>query len=98
MNDSTTLNVPHDVSATPLPSLVERSARLGPYQAGDLIAPDGSSVDRRLFVDPELYELEQEKIFAKCWLYLGHESALPSNGSFFTTTMGEDSVIVVRDK
>ena len=83
---------------TPLPPLVSASARIASFSAGDLMAPDGSAVDRRLFVDEGVYRVEQERIFAKCWLYLGHESALPEKQSFFTTTMGEDPVIVVRDK
>lgn len=83
---------------TPLPPLVPHDARLGAHTAGELIAPDGSAVDRRLFVDESVYRLEQERIFARCWLYLGHETELPEKGSFLTTTMGEDPVIVVRDK
>ena len=83
---------------TPLPPLVSATARIASFCGGDLMAEDGSAVDRRLFVDESIYRLEQERIFAKCWLYLGHESALPEKQSFLTTTMGEDPVIVVRDK
>jgi 3-phenylpropionate/trans-cinnamate dioxygenase alpha subunit len=83
---------------TPMPPLVRQDAQIGSVALSQLISPDGSSVSRRLFVDEALYRLEQERIFARCWLYLGHESALAENGSFFTTTMGEDPVIVVRDK
>lgn len=86
------------VSNTPKPSLIRPDASLGGYRAGELFAADGSAVDRRLFLDPDIYRLEQERIFTRCWLYLGHESELPGNNSFFTTTMGEDPVIVVRDK
>ena len=83
---------------TPLPPLVREGSTIGGAPAADLIARDGSGVDRRLFVDDAVYRLEQARIFAKCWLYLGHESALAETGAFFTTTMGEDPVIVVRDK
>lgn len=80
------------------PPLVDPAGRIGAFRAGDLIAADGSAVDRRLFVDEEIYRLEQQKIFAKCWLYVGHESDLPNKGSFLSTTMGEDPVFVVRDR
>src|ERR1700744_5002303 len=80
------------------PAVVAPDARIGSYRAGDLLCADASAVDRRLFVDEELYRLEQERIFARCWLFVGHESQLESTGSFLTTTMGEDPVLIVRDR
>ncbi len=98
MSDANILNAHPSLGDTPLPPLIDAGATMGAYRAGDLLAPDGAYVDRRLFVDEGLYRLEQERIFARCWLYLTHESALPEKGSFVTTTMGEDPVIVVRDQ
>ncbi len=54
-------------------------------------------VSRRAFEDDELYKAEQRAVFGKSWLFLGHESQVPKPRDFFTTTMGEESVIVVRD-
>ncbi len=42
-----------------------------------LVAPEGSLINRRIFADNEIYELERERLFARCWLYLGHESEVP---------------------
>ncbi len=94
MNDPRSPAASQDMIPPPLTA----DARIGPYAAHDLMAPDGSAVDRRLFVDEAIYRAELEHIFARCWLYLGHESALPQPGAFLTTTMGEDAVILVRDR
>jgi phenylpropionate dioxygenase-like ring-hydroxylating dioxygenase large terminal subunit len=67
-----------------------------PRSLADLVAPDGSSVDRRVFADQEVYAAELERIFARSWLYLAHESQLAAAGDFLTTTMGETPVIVAR--
>lgn len=56
---------------------------------------DGT-MDARIYSDPEIYNLEMEKIFARSWLFLGHEGQFPKFGDYLVTTMAEDSVIVSR--
>ena len=62
----------------------------------ELVKPEEGQVSRLIFTDPEIYQLELERIFARCWLYLAHETEIPHRGDFVTRTMGEDPVIVVR--
>ena len=52
----------------------------------------------RLFSDPEIYELEQERVFkGPVWHYLCLEIDLPNPGDFKTTSIGELPVVVTRD-
>jgi 3-phenylpropionate/trans-cinnamate dioxygenase subunit alpha len=64
----------------------------------DYVAPDGSWIKPEIFSDPALYQLEKQRVFGRSWLLLGHESQLPRPGSFIRTFMGEESVLVTRDR
>lgn len=66
-------------------------------KAKDLVDWQAGTIDRRIFWDPEIYERELERVFARAWLFVAHESQVEAPGSFVTTYMAQDSVIVTRD-
>lgn len=64
--------------------------------APSLIDQTEGTQEKSIFSDEETYQRELEQIFGRCWLFLAHESQIPNPGDFFSSYMGEDSVIVVR--
>ena len=55
-------------------------------------------ISRDIFVSDELYAQEQERVFARSWLFVGHESQVPKPNDFFVSRMGEEEVILTRDR
>ena len=55
------------------------------------------TISRDIFVSPEFYQEELEKLFTRTWLFVGHESQIPNPGDFFVSRMGGESVILSRD-
>ena len=55
-------------------------------------------ISREIFVNDDIYQQEQEQVFARSWLLVGHESQVPKPGDYFVSCMGEESVILCRDR
>lgn len=55
-------------------------------------------ISREIFVNEDIYQQERERVFGRAWLYIGHESQVKSPGDFVLSRMGEESVIMTRDR
>ena len=56
------------------------------------------SVNRKVFVSPEILEDESRAIFDKCWIYVGHASELKNPGDFRTRSIAGRPIIFCRDR
>jgi nitrite reductase/ring-hydroxylating ferredoxin subunit len=83
-------------------TLVEQSPILADVVLSDgtllssLIDHDRHEVALRMLSDPEIYQIELNRLFARTWIPVGHESEIPNEGDFMLRRIGEDPVIVVR--
>ena len=64
-------------------------------EIANLVQP--TRVHRNVYTDPEIFDLEMERIWAKTWIYIGHESQVAEKGSYITLNYGKVPVVMVRD-
>jgi p-cumate 2,3-dioxygenase alpha subunit len=55
-------------------------------------------VHRSAMTSPEVLELEWERLFARCWLYVAHDSELPEAGDYRRRTVAGRPLFVVRGR
>jgi benzoate/toluate 1,2-dioxygenase subunit alpha len=60
------------------------------------VQDENGRVHRRVYTDPDVFELELERIFGRAWLFVGHESQVPQPGDYFATELGRQPVIMTR--
>ncbi len=52
----------------------------------------------RYYYEPEIFELEKDRIFHRTWQYVCHVSQLAQPGSYSVRDVGDQSVMVIRDR
>jgi phenylpropionate dioxygenase-like ring-hydroxylating dioxygenase large terminal subunit len=65
-----------------------------PAAVSALVQPD--RVHRDLYIDEEIFALEQEHFFANTWNYVGHDSQVPKPGDYLRAEIAGQPLIVVR--
>lgn len=68
--------------------------RDNPAAIRNLVRPE--AIHRDLYLDPELFDLEMERLWRRTWIYVGHDSQVPQPGDFYSTQIGREPVIMLR--
>jgi hypothetical protein len=68
------------------------TANIEGYRPG-LVDLRSGTISREIFVNEAIYAEELERVFARAWLFIGHESQIPNPGDYAVSRMGEESVI-----
>jgi Rieske 2Fe-2S family protein len=58
----------------------------------------GKTLPSHYYYDPDIYELEKERIFYNSWLFVAHSSNLPQPGDYVVRTIGDESIVITRDR
>src|SRR5690349_24789678 len=88
-------------AASAAPDGISRRASMAGTEPGalkSLVDVERGIISREIIVSDEIYRQELERIFVRTWLFLGHESQIPKPGDYLTSSMGEESVILCRDR
>ena len=64
----------------------------------DVINREMREVSLAVMSDQQLYDRELEHLFGMGWNLVGHESEIPDKNDYMVRPMGEDLVIVTRDR
>ena len=87
--------MPHTVCEVPVTQTQAESIF---RKTSETFEPGAKSLPQRYFISPEIFAQEQEKIFSRQWVLVGHQSAIAQPGDYFISEVAGESLIVVRDK
>ena len=54
------------------------------------------AVHRHVYIDPELFDIEMERLWRSAWTYLGHDSQVPNAGDFYTVNIAGLPLMMLR--
>src|SRR5437899_12118342 len=67
-------------------------------KTAETFAAGAKTLEQKYFVSPQIFAEEQQKIFSRQWVLVGHQSRIAQAGDYFTAEIAGESLIVVRDK
>jgi len=54
------------------------------------------AVHRDVYTNPQLFELEMERLWQSAWTYVGHDSQVPNAGDFYAVTIARQPLLMLR--
>jgi phenylpropionate dioxygenase-like ring-hydroxylating dioxygenase large terminal subunit len=67
-------------------------------KTAETFATRAKSLAQQYFVSPEVFAEEQDRIFSRQWVLVGHQNQIAEPGDYFVTEVASESLIIVRDK
>src|SRR5438128_6064714 len=67
-------------------------------KTADTFAAGAETLPQQYFVSDEIFRQEQEQIFSKQWVLVGHHSQIARDGDYVVAQVNGESLIVIRDK
>ncbi len=56
----------------------------------------GGEVHRDVYLSPELFDLEMERLWHRAWIYVGHDSQVPKTGDYHTAEIAGQPLVMIR--
>jgi Rieske 2Fe-2S family protein len=81
-----------------MPPLPQTKAAPTFRKTAETFTSGAKTLPQRYFVSPEIFAAEQQNIFLKQWVLVGHQSQIGKPGDYFTAEVAGESLIVVRDQ
>ena len=54
-------------------------------------------LDQTFYVNKKIFELDLETFFFNQWIFVGHISRIPKKGDYFLFSIGNESIIIIRE-
>jgi Rieske 2Fe-2S family protein len=70
----------------------------GFHRTAETFEAGAKTLPQRYFVSPDVFTREQEEIFAKRWVLVGHQSQISKAGDYFVSNVANESLITVLDQ
>jgi glycine betaine catabolism A len=68
------------------------------YHTTETFKEGSFTLPGKYYISKEIYQSEMERIFYDRWLCVGRELHIPEPGDYFLSEIGQENIIIVRDK